>query len=124
MDRAIALELVDTATAALTAQGLDAVLVTTDQEKALNAAAAGDDTVFIGPPAVEYDTYRHATATWTAYIVAAPRNRAESWTRADELVAALRVPLGIDDTRPYDWQPDDGEPLIAYEATFTTDHDL
>lgn len=120
MNRATALAIA----AAVDALALDDTLATLDPGEALAAVQAGTSAVLIGPPAVEYDTDYHATATWQLLAVPGLADRQTTWDRVDTLVAQLRQVLDVTDARPYDWSPDNGVPLVAVEVTATTDHDI
>lgn len=102
-----------------------APVVTIHTDDALNAAASGLHAVLVTPPRVEFDTTHHATATWTLMVVPGSADRDTSWTEADQLLGLIRDALDIDQAQPHDWQPDTGGiPLLAYQLTLTTDHDL
>lgn len=122
--RATADELIAAITAAL--EVIDPTpVVTIATDEALNAVHAGLHAVLVTPPRVEYDTRYHATATWTLMVVPGSADRSTSWQEADTLLGLIRTVLDIDQADPYDWQPDSTSgPLIAFQLTLTTDHDL
>lgn len=53
-------------------------------------------------------------------------DRDTGWAQLDAILATLAATDGIDGTtaRPADWQPANSAPLIAYDLTITTDHNL
>lgn len=113
----IARELADLITAATQAT------VSLDPDEAINATAAGQDTVLIQPPKLEADTHHHTTATWTIIVVPSHHSdRLAAWARLDELVRQITNAIHVTAARPYDWQPQDTV-LPAYELTINTDHD-
>lgn len=99
--------------------------VTIHTDEALNAVHAGVPAILIAPPTVDLDTSHHATATWTITVVPGSDDRETSWNDLDSLLTRIQAGLNIDRAEPRDWQPDTASnPLIAYQLTITTDHDL
>lgn len=96
---------------------------TLDPVEAIAAVQAGEAVVLVTPPKVSYPTYHQAEAEWTLYAVPGLATRAETWDAIDDIVEQLRVVLDVDEVRPYDWQPDNGAPMVAAEITVTTHHD-
>lgn len=100
-------------------------IVTLDLDEALNAVNAGRNAVFLQPPDVDYQTDHAIACTWRIYVVPGESDRLRGWRTIDELVDSIRDAINVTRSTPYDWTPtNQGSPLIAFELTATTHHDL
>lgn len=121
MTHAIATEIVDEL-----ARALDTLaIVTLDMEEAVNAVNAGRHVVFLQPPDVDYTTDHAIVCTWRIYVIPGESDRIIGWHIIDALVDIIRDAINVTRSTPYDWTPtNQGSPLIAFELTATTHHDL
>lgn len=105
-----------------TGRRVDVVL---DQESASAALIDGRHAVLIGPPAVTYDTYSAATATWDVLLIAnPPADRLAAWAALDDLLEAVRVDLDVDSARPVEWVPGTGTAYAALQLSCAIEYDL
>ena len=114
-----ALEIVEEIRASLEEAGLSDVLVTLDGSKIAAAARlSAGGAIHIRPPSLKFPTHSHTFATWTIVIVyGTPTEQVASWTRLDEIIAAIAPDLDVTVAQPSSWE---GKPPIpAYELTFT-----
>lgn len=112
-------EIIAEAGAAL--EGLE-VTVTDQPHDAVGAVMAGAPALLIMPPAIEYTTYTHRTATWTAWAITGTTDPTEATGMFEPILEALVVPLGIDSARPETYDIAD-RTFPGYTLTFTTEHD-
>ena len=112
-------EIIAEAGAAL--EGLE-VTVTDQPHDAAGAVMAGAPALLIMPPAIEYTTYTHRTATWTLWAIAPSSDPTEATGMFEPILDALAGPLGLDSARPETYDIAD-RTFPGYTLTFTTEHD-
>lgn len=97
--------------------------VTLDQASIEPALASGQNVVLITPPAVDYETYTVAEATWRIFLIASNTDLEASWDALDALTTDLEKAWGTpDQTEPAEWSDLAGNPWPAFIITITTDH--
>ena len=104
---------------ALEEAGVTGVLDTLDGAKVAAASrVSAGGAIHIRPPSLKFPTYHHTEATWTLLVVyGSPTEQIASWTRLDEIIAAIAPSLDVTVATPSSFE---GKPPIpAYELTFT-----
>ena len=98
----------------------DGTVVTLDGDTANARCGQGDPIVLFQPPTVTYETGAVAQQTWTVIVVSSHPTTVPAWLELDDLTAALRDPLDVDEARPAQFQPPQGPPWPAMSLTLTT----
>lgn len=111
-------EIMGEATAAL--DGLD-VTVTDQPLDAAGAVMAGAPALLILPPAIEYVTFTHRTATWTLWALIGTTDPTEATGMLEPILEALAGQLGIDSARPETYDVAD-RTFPGFTLTLTTEH--
>ena len=96
--------------------------VTDQPHDAAGAVMAGAPALLVLPPAIEYVTFTHRTATWTLYAIAAVRRPHRGHRDCSSRSSTLSpTPLGLDSARPETYDIAD-RTFPGYTLTFTTEH--
>jgi len=107
---------------ALEAAGVEDVKVTLDpRDVAQHARLKAGGAIQIRPPALRFPTYHHTEATWTIVVAYGTADALlASWTRLDEIIAALAPSLDVTVAQPSSFETNDRReaPIPAYELTF------
>lgn len=120
MTHARSLTHVATIAGALTASGVDDVLVTSDQLEVPNALEAGVTAVCVLPPRRDFPTYTIEDTVWTVLVAAGPiQDTPTAWESIDAVTEALRIPLELTSAEPAAYQSPHGGEFPAYTLTFT-----
>ena len=103
----------------LVAAGIDTATVTTDVLK-VPAALANGPVVTVQPPKIKFLTYELAEYEWELYVIAGPyADRLAAWKTIDPIIAALHVPMNIDDAEPAAFSHPSMPEYPAYVLSFT-----
>lgn len=97
---------------------------TTDPAAAPPRLAAGALVAVVNPPRQTFTNYHEVVKEWPVWLITGPRNdRAVSWDRLDAALAALAVPLSVDEAAPEVFDDLQGATYPALTLTLTTSHD-
>lgn len=90
---------------AITAAGLENVLVTLDSQK-VEAALFHGPVVVVQPPELTFSTFTIMDAVWDVYVVSGPvDDRIESWRRTDDVIDAMEMAhMPLDTAKPANFQ--------------------
>lgn len=103
----------------LVAAGIDNATVTADLLK-VPAALANGPVVTVQPPKIKFVTYELAEYTWELFVIAGPyADRLAAWKAIDPIIAALHVPMNVDEAEPATFSHPSMPEYPAYVLTFT-----
>lgn len=91
-----------------------------DPIKAGNDLDAGRAVAIIQPPSNDFETFNIVNSEWSVVVAAGPAtDYLKAWERMDQLVEAMRVPLGIESAEPSAYRTHGGKEYPAYLVKLT-----